>query len=190
MQNKAETALAENCALKKACQAAETAEQESREKSTMAEVSDWSWSLQFSVFYNTLCVVRCVRHVCVCVCIRSQCRSWRSSCALNGRRTMSSLVTWRNWRHTSRSMSQLWSHAHHSVVSVCDLIDCRRYYCNVWCMCLTFRHWREKYQELLSNFNKLQSETSRLQQLVQTGSVTAKTTEAQLKVWLINKMIG
>lgn len=42
IQNKAETALAENCALKTACQAAEKAKEESREKSTMAEVSDFN----------------------------------------------------------------------------------------------------------------------------------------------------
>lgn len=41
MQNEAETALAENNALKTACQAAEKAKEDSREKSTMAEVSDF-----------------------------------------------------------------------------------------------------------------------------------------------------
>lgn len=41
IQNEAETALAENNALKTACQAAEKAKEESREKSTMAEVSDF-----------------------------------------------------------------------------------------------------------------------------------------------------
>lgn len=42
IQNKAETALAENSAMKTACQAAEKAEEESREKSKMAEVSDFN----------------------------------------------------------------------------------------------------------------------------------------------------
>lgn len=41
IQNEAETAVAENNALKTACQAAEKAKEESREKSTMAEVSDF-----------------------------------------------------------------------------------------------------------------------------------------------------
>lgn len=41
MQDEAKTVLAENSALKTACQAAEKANEESREKSTMAEVSDF-----------------------------------------------------------------------------------------------------------------------------------------------------
>lgn len=41
---------------------------------------------------------------------------------------------------------------------------------------------REKYKELLSNFNELQSETAGLQQLVESGSLNAKTIEADFKV--------
>lgn len=41
---------------------------------------------------------------------------------------------------------------------------------------------REKYKELLSNFNELQSETASLQQLVESGSLNAKTIEADFKV--------
>lgn len=41
---------------------------------------------------------------------------------------------------------------------------------------------REKYKELLSNFNELQSETAGLQQLVESGSSNAKTIEADFKV--------
>lgn len=44
---------------------------------------------------------------------------------------------------------------------------------------------REKYKELLSNFNELQSETASLQQLVESGSLNAKTIEADFKVWVI-----
>lgn len=42
IQIKAEAALAENFALKTACQAAEKAKEESREKSTMAEVLEFN----------------------------------------------------------------------------------------------------------------------------------------------------
>lgn len=55
------------------------------------------------------------------------------------------------------------------------------FYVYVWIIC----DLREKYQELLSNFNKLQCEKASLLQLVESGSVDAETTEAELKVWVI-----
>ncbi|XP_075881103.1 synaptonemal complex protein 1 isoform X2 [Nelusetta ayraudi] len=111
VKNEAETALAENNALKTACQAAEKAKEESREKSTMAEIKVQELEGQ--------------------LCSEKQ----------------------KNSEHT-RQMEELRRHV---------------------------AQYEEKYKELLSNFNELQSETASLQQLVESGSLNAKTIEADFK---------
>lgn len=68
VQNKADTTLAENSSLKAACQAAEKAEEEFREKSTIAEVSDFNWNMQSNTNRASaliFCVERFVKHGCV-----------------------------------------------------------------------------------------------------------------------------
>lgn len=45
-----------------------------------------------------------------------------------------------------------------------------------------FAFLRGKYEELLSDFSKLQSEKASVQQLVESESLNAKTTDANLKV--------
>lgn len=45
-----------------------------------------------------------------------------------------------------------------------------------------FHFSREKYKELLSNFNKLQSEKTDIQQQFESGSLNEKTLEANIKV--------
>lgn len=55
--------------------------------------------------------------------------------------------------------------------------------CNIYVWFVPF--WREKYRELLSNFNKLQSEKTDIQQQFESGSLNVKTIEANIKVWII-----
>lgn len=68
----------------------------------------------------------------------------------------------------------------YTVECICWLMTCK---CNINVWFVPF--WREKYQELLSNFNKLQSEKTDIQQQFESGSSNVKTIEANIKVWII-----